>query len=70
MGDWADEIVYGSEDIDSEMACLKYKKIEKETEKAIFVTIRNKKIWLPKSQIKYDQNYLWMPEWLADKHDL
>lgn len=51
-------------------------KIKHETEKAILVTnLKNKDIWIPKSQIEIDSNSrgiinFQIPEWLAEDKEL
>lgn len=43
-----------------------------ETERAYFFTDGEKKVWLPKSQVEWDEedNTITMPEWLAIEKEL
>ncbi len=63
---------YNDGDFNNERECYEYEDIEHETDKAILVKLKKCKesIWLPKSQIDYDDKYIWVPFWLAEKHDL
>jgi len=44
--------------------------LESETEKAVLMKINGESVWLPKSQIDYDNKYVWIPFWLADEKGL
>ena len=63
---------YDDININNELECYDHDGIEQETDKAILVKIKkvNENIWLPKSQIEYDDQYIWVPFWLAEKNNL
>lgn len=42
-------------------------KVERETEKAILVSVEGKKVWLPKSRVRQTDGEIGIPMWLARK---
>lgn len=49
---------------------LNYDAILEDRPKSIHVDFGDKSEWLPKSQVEYDEKYVWVPEWLAIKKEL
>lgn len=59
-------------DVSNEATEINYDDIEHETDQAVMFNIDNLLVWLPKSQITYDQDELTieLPVWLASEKGL
>lgn len=45
--------------------------VKRETDRAVMVeNLKNKNVWLPKSQVEVDQDGIQLPEWLAVDKEL
>ena len=49
---------------------IEYDSILHETDGAWLLEIDGDHIWFPKSQCDLDEEYIWCPEWLAEKKRL
>jgi len=50
-----------------------YDDLKAETPKALLLSVDDEEVWIPKSQIEYEdreKRELWIPRWLAAKKEL